>query len=62
MAEDYVRVELDPPRTLPTELEEGMSREDWFLLGATMAFLIRGDTVSNAVWGARKVVQKLEQE
>lgn len=36
-----------------------MTREDWFLLGATMAFLIRGESINEAVWGARKAVAKM---
>lgn len=42
-------------------VEESMCRSDWYLLGATMAFLIRGESSDDAVWEARKVVAKMEK-
>ena len=40
---------------------EDMTRHDWFLLGATMALLIRGDPESTAVWEGNKVAASLEK-
>ena len=38
------------------EDQERMTRDDWFLLGTTMAMLIRGTEPRNAVWEAMKLV------
>ncbi len=41
------------------EEKETMSRDDWVMLGLTMACVIRGDTNSNAVWNAGILMRKL---
>ena len=45
-----------------SEKHNDMTRQDWFLLGITMAMLIRGDTTREATWNARKVVTTLLDE
>lgn len=41
-----------------TRCEPQMSRQDWFTLGLTMAFLIRGETELEAGWKASKMAEK----
>lgn len=36
-----------------------MTREDWFLLGLTMALLSAGHAMRDATWEARKLVREL---
>ena len=43
------------------DVSSGMTRHDWFLLGATMAFLARGETPTDAVWEGEKLAAKLEE-
>lgn len=43
------------------EMPGSMTRQDWFLLGITMAMLIRGDSVRDAIWEAEKTVARMEE-
>ena len=40
---------------------ETISFWKWCLLGATMAHLIRGDSITDAVWEARKVADRISE-
>lgn len=62
IAEDRGLVVVDVSLEEHNNNTEGMTREDWFTLGITMAMLIRGDDPSAAVWEAGKVVRKLLEE
>ena len=42
------------------EDQEKMTRDDWFLLGTTMAMLIRGTEPRKAVWEAMKIVDSIK--
>jgi hypothetical protein len=54
--------ELTEPTTCFLEEETGdvMTRDDWFLLGLTMAFVIRGEPMP--LWEAGKLIQRLREE
>lgn len=47
---------------LPQVDSPSMSRYDWFMLGITMAMIIRGEGLRNVVWEAEKIVGKLKGE
>ena len=46
----------------PGKVEGAMSRWDFYLLGATMAFIIRGDAEREAKWNAKKLARALVEE
>lgn len=51
--------EDDRPSFLGEE-EVKMTRDDWFLLGLTMAFVIRGEP--KPLWEAGKLIRKLRED
>lgn len=44
------------------EAQDTMSRDDWFLLGCTMAMLIRGEPTHHAAWEGKKLAKQLLEE
>ena len=42
--------------------DDSMTRDDWVMLGLTMACVIRGDTNSDAVWNVGVLMRKLRGE
>lgn len=61
IAEDRGLIEAPVGEMIPEDESFSMTRYDWFMLGVTMAMIIRGDSVSDVVWEAGKIVYKLEE-
>jgi len=59
IAEDRGLIE-DAHSPVETTTSETMTRDDWFLLGLTMAMVIRGE--DDPVWEAKKIVRKMMNE
>jgi len=60
---DYIAEDRGLIETPPVVAEtDSMERHDWFLLGATMACLIRGDNERDAVWNGRKIASSVLED